>query len=395
MPIIDGARGAVGGRLLRAGLVAVAFAIDLWVWGGDTQTRQGGQAPAALIVVVSAVCYGCLAAWRSPLPGYIALWLLALAGMLVPSVESFAGYLLALFLMARMMPRPMALLALAASAAPVAVNTLTGASFHEDSDASFVLINAGLWVLLFLAAWVTGRVLARHDQHLATERRWAEDARTEALAVERLRISRDIHDIVGHSLTGIVLQAAGARAGLTRGTASADDLEHALASIQDAGEQSMRELHRLVGMLRETDQEEALAEGTAQLTGLVESARMSGFDVVTQVSGERLELDPSIARTAYRVVQEGLSNAMKHGGDGTRIEVTCDWSAGALTVTVRNTAGVAAPSAQTLSGGFGLVGLRERVSVSGGTLTCGPTGHGYVLQAKLPTSIHHLSKEDR
>lgn len=393
MPIIADARFLDGPRLLRALSVAAAFALDLWVWGGDTQTWGGGHLPAAVIVAVALPCYACLAVWRSPLPGYVALWVLSLAGLLVPSVESFAGYLVALFLMARTMPRPVALLALAGSAAPIAVNTFTGVSFHDGADSVFLLLNAGLWALLMLAVWVTGRVLARGDHRLTTERQWADDARTEAIAVERLRISRDIHDIVAHSLTGIVLQAAGARAGLARDTASRQDLDRALASIQNAGEQSMRELHRLLGMLRETEQAEARADGIEQLTRLVDSARMSGFDVVTQVSGEAVELDPSIAHTAYRVVQEGLSNAMKHGGAGTRIEVTCDWLPGTLAVTVRNTAGVVSSSAP--SGSFGLVGLRERVSVSGGALEAGPTPHGYLLQATLPTSTHQPSEETR
>lgn len=189
-----------------------------------------------------------------------------------------------------------------------------------------------------------------------------------------------------------MLQAAGARAGLARGTASRDDLGLAFESIQNAGEQSMRELHRLLGMLREP-KEQAQADGVEQLARLVDSARSSGFDVVADVSGAAVELDPSIAHTAYRVVQEGLSNAMKHGGDGTRIEVTCDWLPGSLVVAVRNTAGVTAVSAP--SGGFGLVGLRERVSVSGGTLEAGPTPQGYLLQATLPTAVHSPSEEAR
>ena len=390
MPLTVGP-GATRWHLVRSAVAAGALAVDLWVWGGDTEMFSGGEASAAVIVAVAVAAYSCLAVWRSALPGYLALWPLSFAGMLVPSIDTFAGYLVALFLMARTMPRPVALMALVGSAAPIAVNTLTASHFHPGADLVFLLTNAGLWTLLMLATWTIGRVLARSDRRLTTERQWADDARSEALAVERLRISRDIHDIVAHSLTGIVLQAAGARAGLARDTASRQDIDRALESIQSAGEQSMRELHRLLGMLRETDETEARGDGIGEIGQLIDAARMSGVDVVSQASGEPVELDPSIAHTVYRVVQEGLSNAMKHGGAGARIEVTCDWLPDALAVTVRNSAGLGSSSAP--SGGFGLVGLRERVSVSGGTLEAGPTANGYLLHATLPTNTRHASKE--
>lgn len=371
-------------RVVRIALVAAAFAVDMWIWGGDARAWDGRALPAWLIVVVAMIPYVVLASWRSPLPGYVAMWTLSLAGVLVPAMESFAGFLLALFLMARLATPRLAVAALVAAAAPVGANTLTDASFHDEDVAFFVLVSIGLWSLAVLAVWSAGRVLARGDSRLATERRWAEQARDEALAAERLRISRELHDIVAHSLTGIVLQAAGARTGLTRGTASAHDLDGALAGIQNTGEQSMRELHRLLGILRSDDDTLVRHDGVEQLGALVESARGAGLDVVLRVDGEPVGLDPSIAHTVYRVVQEGLSNAMKHAGAGARVEVICDWHPDRLTVSVRSAAGIGAPAAGP-SGGFGLLGLRERVGVSGGTLEAGPTPLGYLLVARLPT----------
>lgn len=378
-------------RTLRLIVVSGALVVDLWVWGGDNRTWNGGEAPIWVLVVAAVLAHACLVIWRSPLPGYLAMCLLASSGLVVPALESFAGFLVALFLMARMMPRPMAVLALAGSSLPILVNALKVVNFVDDIV--FLLLNVGLWTLLMVAVWVAGRVLARGDRRLATERQWADQAKAEALSVERLRLSREIHDTVAHGLTGIVLQSAGARAGLARGSASPQELDKVLHTIQEAGEQSMRELHRLLGLLRE-DPGEAIdrLNGVEQIDGLIESVRAAGLGVVSQVSGEPVELDPSIAHTVYRVVQEGLSNVMKHAGGGARVEVVLDWLPESLAVTVRNTAGVAHPDAPGVpnrpaapSGGFGLVGLRERVSVSGGTLESGPTAQGYLLHAHLPT----------
>lgn len=372
-------------RVIRIALVVAAFAVDIWIWGGDTRAWDGRVLPAWPIVVVAVIPYVVLAAWRSPLPGYLAMWLLSLAGVLVPALETFAGFLLALFLMARLGTPRLAKLALIAAAVPVAANTVTDASFHTEDVAFFVLVSVGLWSLATLAVWWAGRVLARGDRRLVTERQWAEQARDEALAAERMRISRELHDIVAHSLTGIVLQAAGARAGLTRGTASAQDLDGALAGIQSTGEQSMRELHRLLGILRSDDDTVVRHDGVEQLGTLIESARVAGLDVAFRVDGEPLALDPSVAHTVYRVVQEGLSNAMKHAGAGARVDVVCDWHPDLLTVSVRSTAGIGAPAA-TPSGGFGLIGLRERIGVGGGTLEAGAIPLGYLLVARLPTN---------
>ncbi len=383
LSLIDAVRLPRGQRIVRGLLALAALLVDLWVWGGDAHTWDGGQADRVLIVSVAVLGYSCLVIWRSPTPGYLALWLLSLGGLLVPSVQSFAGYLVALFWMAWMMPRPVAALALAGSAVPITVNTLTVWMLTDGPDVLFLGINIGLWTLLMLVAWLVGRLLARGDHRLATQRQWAEDAQTAALAAERLRISREIHDTVAHSLTGIVLQAAGARSGLARDATTKDELDQALGTIQRAAEQSMRELHRLLGMLRETEEAETRG-GTEQLGALIESAREAGLDVVAQGSGEPVELDPSIAHTAYRVVQEGLSNVMKHGGAGARVEVVLDWLPESLAITVRNKAGIAQPGAP--SGGFGLIGLRERVSVIGGALQSGPTADGYLLHADLPTT---------
>lgn len=378
-------------------VVVGALAIDLWVWGGDTRFVTGAPLPVWGLVIggiLLTLGYMVLALWRSPFPGYAALWLLSFAGLLVPALESLAGFLVALFLMARLMPRTLAVMALIGSAVPITVNTVTGMSFHDDATAVFGVINAVLWAVLMLAVWSAGLLAGRSARRLDTERRWAEEARAEALALERLTISREIHDTMAHGLSGIVLQAAGARAGLARGTVSDTDVDAAFASIQQAGEQAMRELHVLLGMLREPALRDDETAGLDGVHHLVTTARDSGIDARLNQTGTPQEPDPSIARAAYRVVQEGLSNVMKHAGAGAIVEVTLAWEAQWLTVKVANTAGTAelisgadGEEKPDRAGGYGLAGLRERLTVVAGTLsTEQTTGNGFVLRARLPLS---------
>ena len=365
-------------------MTVAVFGIDLLIWGGDTHTLGGTELPFWLILAIGMVGYSWLAIARSPLPGYIALMVLAVGSLLLPSVECMAGFMMALFLMARHGSQRTAWWALAGAVIPVAVTTYNGVSYYDSVTALFVIINAGLWTAMVGAAWIAGRALARNAHRLTTERRWAEEARDEATAVERLRISRDLHDSVAHSMTAIVLQVAGVRTVIKRGSAGVD-VDRVLADVQSTAEQSMRELHRLLGMLRSESESGINRVHTLEdVNTLVSSARDSGLDVVSTVHGDEQALDPSISHAAYRVVQEGLANAMKHAGEGARVDLIHEWTPGQLVITVRSVSGVEVRRA--VSGGYGLLGLRERISVSGGTLHSGPTRDGYLLKATLPVT---------
>lgn len=371
---------------VRAVLTGLVLLIDLLLWGGDTRTWNGYDVPVWLVIILGAVGYSVLFIRRSPIPGYIALLVLSLGGLILPTSENFAGFLFALFLMARLTPRRTAFVALAGAIVPIGVNTYTGLRFHPDDPLTFTLLSTGLWMLFMLGVWFTGRVLVRTDHRLVTERRWAEAATEEARAMERMRMSRDLHDTVAHSLTAIVLQIAGIRAS-RKNPKSTIDVDQVLGDIQTTAEQSMRELHRLLGMLRSIDPDDdgARPHGLADIDALVDTAKTSGMAVTTRATGEAVPLDPSLEHTAYRVIQEGLSNAMKHAGDGAQVQVTQDWEPARLTVSVRSISGVS--TTNSVSGGYGLIGLRERISVSGGTLHNGPTPNGYLLQAVLPTTV--------
>ena len=370
---------------LRSILAAAVFLLDALVWGGSTRLVNGEHLPAWLILGIGLLGYSCLLIARSPVPGYVAMLVLSTCGLWLPSAEAFAGFLLALFWMARLSPRRRAWFALAWAALPLAVNLYTGWTFHQDAPMSLALINTGLWLVLILGVWSAGRALARTHNRLATERQWAEAATEEARAMERLRISRDLHDTVAHALTGIVLQVAGLRA-TQKNPGTTTDIDAVLADIQATAEQSMRELHRLLGVLRapENSADDARPHGLADLQELITAAQASGLSVTANTTGTPVALDPSLEHAVYRVIQEGLSNAMKHAGEGAQVEITHQWTPHQLTVSVRSTNGVI--TTKPVSGGFGLVGLRERIGVSGGTMHHGPTATGYLLQATLPTA---------
>src|SRR5699024_10640832 len=265
---------------------AAVFVLDALVWGGDTRLITGNYLPVWLVVGIGALGYSCLLIAVSPVPGYIAMLILSVCGLILPAAESFAGFLLALFWIARLSQRRRAWFALAWAALPLAINVYTGRTFHPDAPLSLTLINTGLWLVLIIGVWIAGRALARTHNRLTTERQWAEAATEEARAMERVRISRDLHDTVAHSLTGILLQVAGLRAAHKNPEATTD-IDGVLADIQITAEQSMRELHRLLGMLRAPDNgtDGSRPHGLADIGALITAAQASGLAVSTDTTG--------------------------------------------------------------------------------------------------------------
>ena len=371
--------------LVRPLLALAVLSIDVLVSSGSTTAFNGVHLPVWFLLFAALITYLPLGYWRSGVPGYISMLVLSIATLLVPGTSNLIGFLLALFFVARHASKRQSYYALAGSIIPLtsAMIVTTGYTYHGEHP-ELAIIQALLWIVLFVSVWFTARALERSHRKLSTERRWASEARDEAMKLERLRISRDLHDSVAHSLTAMILQIAGVRTA-AKNPQSTVDVDAVLAEVQSTAEQSMRELHRLLGMLRnETGEGEQRLQGIEEIADLIDSAHASGLDVTCQHEGERVEVDPSISHTAYRVVQEGLSNAMKHAGTGAKVSVGLLWQRTQLCVEVRSLSGVGASPA--VSGGFGLIGLRERTTVSGGTLTAGATDQGFLLQATLPIS---------
>ena len=209
-----------------------------------------------------------------------------------------------------------------------------------------------------------------------------------AILAERLRIAGELHDIVAHSVTIMVLHAAGAKRVVDT---DPDRAKESMTTIEASGRQAMGELRRLLELLRD-DEGRTLTTGSplpglAQLDTTIISVRGSGVSVALEVHGEARRLDASTDLAAYRLIQEGLTNVTKHCGAGARASVSLDWSAEKLTVAVEDDGAGANRLAASMSTGNGLAGLRERVAVAGGDFVAGPTETGgFRVAARLPVA---------
>jgi signal transduction histidine kinase len=217
----------------------------------------------------------------------------------------------------------------------------------------------------------TGR-LAR-ERELVAER---------AVAEERVRIAQELHDVVGHNVSLIVVQAQalGATAGDERVTRATDD-------IADLGRRTMAEMHRTLRLLRGGGEapEFAPQPGLDDLGGLLDRSRAAGLDVELAVEGPPRALAQSVDLSAFRIVQEALTNVLKHAGHA-HTSVTIAYGDEALELTIVDRGdGEVAPGQSSVPGGHGLIGMRERTAMFGGTLTAGPRpGAGFEVRASLP-----------
>jgi signal transduction histidine kinase len=231
-----------------------------------------------------------------------------------------------------------------------------------------------------LAFWLTGVLVRARRQAAALAMRSAELQRQaeQAAADERARIARELHDSVAHYLTVIVLQAAGTRA-------SGRPADAALEKIELSGRQALTETRRLLGVLRNPVDEFQLTPqpGIGELDELAASVRASGVPVNLAVSGDRDALPAAVDVSVYRIVQEALTNVLKHAGPA-RADVTVACAPDAVTIGVTDN-GAGEPDAPAPAGGHGLTGMRERTAVFGGELAAGPRpGGGFAVQARLP-----------
>ena len=235
-------------------------------------------------------------------------------------------------------------------------------------------------VIAFAIAWILGDTVRRSRQRQAElAKRTTELAAAnatiarQAVADERLRIARDLHDVVAHHVSVMGLQAGAARRVLDR------DREAAVRSLHIVEETSRRavdELQRLLGMLRGGARDDGSPQPTMRdLVGLVERMRDAGLDVRVRTTGAQPPMPAGVQLSLYRVVQEALTNALKHAGNTARVDIDLEYSQDQLKVAVRSrsalggqSAAAGAEDAPTLKTGRGLIGMRERVSMHGGQL---------------------------
>jgi signal transduction histidine kinase len=206
----------------------------------------------------------------------------------------------------------------------------------------------------------------------------------EAVAEERARIARELHDLVAHNVSVMVVQAGAERHALGPGQESTRE---ALASIEQAGRQALVEARRLLGMLRRRDDGSELEPqpSVEHIDVLVEQIERAGLPVRLAVEGERVPLPAGVDLCAYRIVQEGLTNALKHAGPA-HAEVVLRYAARALDVEVRDDGrGPVHVNGNREGAGHGLIGMRERVALYGGALETGARdGGGFAIHAHLP-----------
>jgi signal transduction histidine kinase len=238
------------------------------------------------------------------------------------------------------------------------------------------------WALLFAGAWIAGdRSRLRRAQIVELERRAqqakreAERERRLAAAEERTRIARELHDSAGHAINVILVQAGAARLLHER---DPDASKRAIATIEQVARDTIDEIDRLVRALREDDREPAPANPAA-IEELLERHRAAGLSLQTELSGPRHPLPRSVAWAAYRILQEALTNAARHGPGSATVAVR--FQPQALDITVTNPT---SPDGSGPGGGHGIVGMRERATLLGGELDASASDGVFRLHARLP-----------
>jgi signal transduction histidine kinase len=228
---------------------------------------------------------------------------------------------------------------------------------------------------LAVGAWALGEAARNRRVAIAEESQ-------RAISDEQARIARELHDVIAHSVSMIVVQAAAADDVFDE---RPDQAREALRSIERAGRDALRELRRLLSGVRPGIAADAHEPqpGLDRLDDLAETVRLGGLDVIVRQEGERAPLPVGLDLSAYRIVQEALTNTLRHAR-ATRAEVTVVYGSQELDLDVRDD-GRALPSNGESPGGHGLVGMRERAALLGGTLEAGPQpGGGYRVHARLP-----------
>ncbi|MDQ4094617.1 MAG: sensor histidine kinase, partial [Actinomycetota bacterium] len=270
----------------------------------------------------------------------------------------------------------------AVTAAIVAVAMIANPVLEGDYQAvpEDLLIYGGAWVLGALA-----RTRRAYTEELEAKAELLEREREErarlAVAEERGNIARELHDIVAHGVTAMVVQSEAARSVLNDDPQAAD---RALQSIQNVGRKNLDDLRRLLGVLRSAgDSPVAPHASLDELDALVGDARSTGLDVDLRVSGEPTPLAASTGLSAYRIIQESLTNVLKHSS-ARRASVDVSWGADELVITVADPGPSNARNGSG-NGGHGIVGMRERAALVGGSLDVRTTPEGAnVVTARLP-----------
>jgi len=291
------------------------------------------------------------------------------------------GILIAVYTVAAARERKKSLLALLVVELTMVVLIFVGPSFPGyGSIALFALIIGVAWFLGdVVRRWRTAAI--EHEQRAAELAAAREELARRAVSEERLRIARELHDVVAHSMTVVALQAGSGRLAAREDPAAA---QQALETIEKSSREALADMRRLVGVLREG--EDSLTEpapGLDDIERLVEDVERAGLDVEVNRSGPLDRVPPGMALAAYRVAQEALTNVVRHAGVD-EAELTLEASDGALVLVVGN--GPPTRAVEPIEGGgHGISGMEERASLYGGTFDARSTDDGgYRVEARFP-----------
>jgi signal transduction histidine kinase len=369
-------------------LLAVVAVLDLR-FDLDNSTRYGSSFAVAVVVATVTL----VLAWRRERPlGVLGVVCLAIAGPELFGTLTFTLWghfvplLVAAYSVARWGGDRPALVGVVLVAATIAVVMLRVPSAGSLGNIPFAAVPTA-------AVMATGRVLRRRHEHtreLADRAKRLETEHeadvAEALADERSRIARELHDVVAHCVSVMVVQAGASEALLTASPPSPGEAVESLRQVQRTGQDAITELTRVLGLLRGgpggSSYDLLPQPGADQLPDLVERLRASGLDVTFGSSGEPRPLPPGVDLTVFRIAQEALTNTLKHAGGGARTCVELRYRSKDLELEVRDDGSAALGGARR---GHGLIGMAERVSLFGGTLDTGacPDG-GFRVLVSLP-----------
>jgi signal transduction histidine kinase len=379
---------------VAAVLASVAAAIEFW----DVPGRTEGAPVRLLFAVVAGSLIGLPLAWRrrAPRASFTGV-IVGISGLAVATIvfgpqpqggngplTPFLVLLVSVFSFGAYGRRRDNLAGAVLAAAAFLVKESFDVVNGTGVEYSFWIALAIFWAMgrLFRERLLRVAELEGRTQRLHRDR---ETLAVAAVAEERSRIARELHDIVAHSVSLMVVQAGAARHTLDRAD---PDTAEALESIETTGRQALVELRRLLGILRRADDGQSLAPmpGLGQVEALAEQLREAGLAVELRTEGQPVHLAPGIDLAAYRILQEALTNALKHAGPA-QAHVVLRYKPHELELEVVDDGHSQNPHGG--GPGHGLVGMRERVSIYGGVLRAGPEADGgFAVRARLPLEDH-------
>jgi signal transduction histidine kinase len=351
------------------------------------QVSGASGSPTGAAIVLAVVAGGALVLRRTSPLAVLATTLAASAAIVaLDNDPSGVSVGIALYTTAALCERRVSLAALVATTAIAATGSaITTDTPGRETSATFgaiivAMLSVGIWGLGAYAQ--TQRRYRRElEERAASAEREREQLARIAVHEERASIARELHDIVAHSVSVMLVGVRGARDVLRTAPDAADDT---LARVERSGEQSLAELRRILALLREPQQtaESHPQPSLAELDELVASYRTAGLPARLEVIGEPMPLPSGVELSIYRIVQEALTNALKHS-DPTNVTVTLAFRDSRLELEVVDDGTTATPDAATA--GQGLIGMRERLALLGGELEIGPReGGGFRVAARLP-----------